>query len=361
MKAWLFQVARECVFHTLRVVLRWAVRWQPIAKPEPGYSIIIGASAPLSPMLAGNLLTLDRQQRDNLREIIVVFDRQRGSLPDSFEADLRKRFPRLPLTFLYYTAFQDRIAQRASLPGVYAWMSWAIAIAQVRTQYVFVQDFDAIVLNPQFIEQRFKLIREKQVHWLGIQHYRWGNVPANDEFVQTFELIFDAEFVRRRFVPVDLFDRIRTHQGRKVHFDTCLDAQSRDGRRDMVPALSDDLVHPGQVISQFTRLMRYPRYVPPEKNNLFWIPYFIHLGGDSSVLTQLTRSLQQTKDRSVPFFGKRMDLRELSPAHAQRIRSEMSVVEQHLFGSVRPELEELFDALHQLTSGKAQPATAAQR
>ena len=104
----------------------------------------------------------------------------------------------------------------------------------------------------------------------------------------------------------------------------------------VLPAQPDDLVHPGQVISQFLRLMHYRGYVPPDKNNLFWIPYFILVGGDQAMLDDVTRQLATAKGRAITFYGKRMNLRELSPAHVEQMAREMLTLERAVAGTIRP-------------------------
>lgn len=344
MKQRLKQSVRAIGLRLLRGVLPWTLRWKPIENPKDGYSTIIACNAGLAPMLAGNLEMIRRQNRTHLEEVIIVFDRTRGGMDDSFEADIKTRFPQLPLRFLYYTPLQALVAHAACSPWVYCWMSWCIAIAAVTTRYVFLHDFDAMLIRPNFCEDRFAAIKQQGVEYLGIQLYRWGDISAEDGFVQTFELMFDAAFVRKTFKPITMFNQFRTYKGRRVEFDSFLDAQYLAGKRSMIPAKDDDLIHPGQVISQFIRLMHYRGYVPPDKNNLFWIPYFILIGGDQRSLDDLTRQMETTP-KDVTFFGKHMNLRDLSAVHVEKMTREMLTLETAVAGTTRPVVKRYLDSI----------------
>jgi len=344
MKSKIRKLGRGIILRLLRVILPWTLRWKPIESVHEGYSIIIGCNAPLASMLAGNLEMIRRQNRENLKQIHIVFDRTRGNIDETFETSVKKRFAELPLEFHYYTSFQALVAHAACSPWVYCWMSWCIAIAAVQTRYVFLHDFDAMLIRPDFCEDRYHTIRKLGVEYLGIQIYRWGDVAADSKYVQTFEMIFNSAFVRERFKPITLFNQFRRVNGKTIELDSFLDAQFLAGKRDMVPALVDDLVHPGQVISQFLRLMHYRGYVPPEKNNLFWVPYFIMVGGDSTCLDDLSKQMATTQ-RYVTFFGKRMDLRELSAEHVKKMTTEMLTLEQAVAGTIRPDIAEFLDRI----------------
>ena len=95
------------------------------------------------------------------------------------------------------------------------------------------------------------------------------------------------------------------------------------------------MVHPGQVISQYVFLLTKPGYIPPERNNLFFIPYFLHLAGDERVLAEHTKALETADRVAVPFLGRSADLSRLTPVHVEWIEKQVTRIEQALAGHLR--------------------------
>ena len=164
----------KCQRAVLRALLRPLIRWRPMAAAQEGCTILIGCTAPLARMLGATLAMLDRQQMPCVREVIVVVDRPAASIGFDVEHVMCERFPRLPLKFIFYTPLQARVLGLISWGWAYAWLSWAIGLAHTRTRYAFLQDFDAMLLRPDFIEERYRAIRERQVQYLGLRLYSGG-------------------------------------------------------------------------------------------------------------------------------------------------------------------------------------------
>jgi hypothetical protein len=105
------------------------------------------------------------------------------------------------------------------------------------------------------------------------------------------------------------------------------------------------MVHPGQVISQCVFLLTRPGYIPPERNNLFFIPYFLHLAGDEAVLDQHTQALEVSERNSVPFLGRVADLGRLTPIHVDWIEKQIGRIEQATAGGLRGEVARYLGAI----------------
>lgn len=339
----------------LRLMLRRLVDWQSLAAPEPGYSVIIGALATMPEVARANLRMLERQNTDHLREVIIVFDQPRETLPPEFERDLQAAYPRLPLRCLFYNRAQARRLRLIGWGWCYSWLSWCLGIAACRTRHALLHDLDALLLRPDILEQRYQAIRRVGHEFLGRGFYNGNGIHRADGLAVTFELMFDAQWVRRMFRPIELFNRIGWFRGRRVEFDTFLHAQASRGRIDVLPIDPEDLVHPSQVFCQYTELANRPRYVPPEANNLPMLPYLLHLGGHPHVLARETEALGRCAPGQAMLFGRPLDVSRLSARHWHWLITQVSRVERAVVGQLRPEVHAYFDALRRLILEPTEP------
>jgi hypothetical protein len=336
----------------LRSLLRKLVRWEPLREPREGYTILIGCSSPLAPMLLTNLLMLSRQRRDNLDRIVMVFDRPSDKIDIPIEQRAREAFPQLPLEFVYYTPVQAKALAAIGWGWSYAWLSWCLGIAHTRTRYAFLQDFDAYLIQSDLIESRYALMREARVEYLGSRWYGGNGVIHDDRLVGTPELMFDAQFVRARFKPIHLFNHVCLYKGRAVDFDTFLYPQTLAGRGQVAPISENCMVHPSQLICQFTAHMNERAYLPPTGNNLLLIPYFFSLAGDQESMRRQTDLLLEENGSSVLFHGRLLNLANLHKTHVDWITKQAYRLEETVSGGVRPEVSRYFDAVARFVKHK---------
>lgn len=332
------------------------VQWAPIQQPTSGYSIVIGCNTPLAQMLGANLNMLQRQRLDHLDRVIIVFDTPRRRIPGDIETEARGAFPRLPLEFVYYT--DDQVCQCARLnhPWINCWLSWCLGLAAAPSRYCLLHDFDAMLIRPDIIEQRYRAIRGQGTQYCGVRNYVGNGITASDGLLVTFEMLFDLEFVRRHFAPIDLFNKVGTYRGRRVEFDTFLYPQTKAGQGFILEIPESDMVHPSQVICQFEQLRRWRGFIPPERNNLLMIPYFLYLGGKTQMMHDTTRDLRQaTRRRSsgIEFFGQTMNLSRLSAQHAQWISKQAFQLDCAVAQTVRSDVAEYFSSIADFVNGNA--------
>jgi hypothetical protein len=158
-------------------------------------------------------------------------------------------------------------------------------------------------------------------------------------------MMLDVPFVREKFKPIDVFNHVTTHQGKTVDFDTFLYCQAQGGKKLVLPIPEPDMVHPSQVICQFTDLANRPNYVPPARNNLPFIPYFMYVAGEPDLLRQTKSAMESAPGKAFEFFGKRMDVQKLDQIHMNWIRKQATQLEQVVAGGVRDEVGGYIDAL----------------
>lgn len=329
----------------LRTLLRPLVSWRPMAAPLEGYSVVLGCTKPLAEMLSANLLMLSRQDLSHLGEVIVVIDCLRDALPEGFERKLRERYPDLPLRVMCYSPRQVKVAGMIGWAWVYSWMSWCIGIAAAQTRYVVLHDFDAMLIRPDVLRERYEQLRHQPIDYLGVRYYSGNGVMDSDGLVTTFEMMFDCSFVRHHFRPIDLFNQVCRWRGRTVDFDTFLYAQSRLGRTEVMPLEEGDMVHPSQMICQFTELMN-GRELNPTRSSLLLIPYFLSVGGSNVLMQSITRQLSRNGNGGVvDFYGAHLHLGRLSLTHAQWLAMQAQRLEEALHGSVRSGVRAYFNAV----------------
>ena len=344
----------------VRAILRCSARWEPLRDPEPGYTIILGNYAPLSEILLANLRLLEKQDLSNAREIIIVTDRPREALQVPIEHLAREAFPRLPLRFLYYSRLEQRIFAAIGWAWAYCWKSWCKAIASTRTKYAIIHDMDAMLLRRDIFEERYRIIRGGNHQFVGVGTYQGNGILHQDSLVLTWEMIFDVEYVRARFRPLDLFNQICVINGRSMDMDCFLWAQSQGGSREVAPVSEDDMVHPSQVITQYTYLLNKAGYVPPAYNNLPIIPYFYRLAGFPQPMEDFRRDLD-VNGTSATLFGRHVDLSRITDAHIAWLEKQAFRLERAVEGNVRPEVRDYFRALRQFVErrhGQTNAATA---
>ncbi len=163
-------------------------------------------------------------------------------------------------------------------------------------------------------------IAESGAEYCGVKYYLGNGLTPADKLAVTFELMFDLAFVRRHFRPIELANTVDRYEGRGVDFDTMLYAQSRAGTAFTAEVSDGDMVHPQQVICQFTQLMQ-KNTLPPGNCNLLIVPYFLYLAdkpeslrGMQSELTRIDDGLQAIEE-GVAFFGRRLALAHYSVKH----------------------------------------------
>lgn len=340
-------------------VLRSAVSWSPLADPEPGYTVIIGCRAELIPLLAANLRLLQKQDQDHLYEVIAVVD-QPGSLELQQRIDAALTVADdLPLRVLHYTPQQLRRARWARTAWAYSWMSWSLGIAATRTRYAMLHDLDAMLLEPSILRTRYETIVARGDQYLGHRFYNAMGVESSDRLAATYELMLDARYVREHFRPIDLFNKAVVRDGRRIHYDTFLWAQHQHGRASVLHIPEEQMVHPSQMICQFTELMDHGRQ-PRRQPNLPLMPYLFELGGDADWLAEQTVALERTDGPRVPFRGRELNLSGMTPAHAAWLRKQAGRLEAAIHGYVRDKVTRYFDALDRHCPGEetAQPAMA---
>jgi hypothetical protein len=363
----------------VRRVLASMSHWSPIQTPLHGYSIVIGCPARLLSILGANLKLLSRQDLTGCHEVICVVDAPREQVGgDAFERPLLDRFSQIgepaaagggsgdqepaKLRLLYYTPREYAVLDRLGYPAGFCWFSWQKGLATVRTRHTLLHDFDAFPLRPSLLRERYETTLATNAAWLGQRCYQGNGVERADGLVTTFEMVLDSAAVRQRLRPIDLFNRVTRYKGRTVEFDITLEVQALGliGPSHALDVPEEEMVHPSQVVHQFTELTHIRNYIPPARNRLPFIPYLLDVAGDAGVLGRACEELRASD--AFTLGGKSVHLHTTDPDHIIWLDKQAGVMDRALFGHVRTEVGSYFAAVHDAVArakSKANQATAA--
>lgn len=314
----------------LRKRIRDLVRWTSASSREleDGCTVLIGMASKMPFVLRANLNCLALGRWQGIKKVLIVVDNTEGCLPTDFEGEVARDFPTLPLEFHYYSETQSREAEALRLPYVYSWLSWCIGFSLTTTRYVFIQDYDALVLGDS-LEKRYARFIDAGSLMQGISWYRVNGFSEEDRLATTFEAFVDTAWVRS-FEPVMLFNKVSLYQGRTVDYDTLLDMQhnyTRPEERDIVPMDLHELVHPSQMIHQYTMFRKYPGKKLP-CFSVIMIPFFSFLGGDDEAFGRAKQLLHAGPRERTALMGDGVffNLADLDTASVDWILKQMTEV-----------------------------------
>jgi hypothetical protein len=300
--------------------LRWKiarlVAWQPLQHAEPGCTAIIGLSSRLPHVLGANMRCLYKSRWPELKRVLVTVDSTEEMFPREALRESIEAYPELQIEVLYYSPLQSAMAEQLKLPYVYSWLSWCIALSRVSTEHVLIHDYDALILG-RTLEARYKRFVASDAKVQGIAWYKTNGIEPDDHLATTFEAFFDTKWLRS-LRPVQLFNKLRLVNGRSIDFDTTLDAQLmllKRSERTIVPMALDELVHPSQMIHQYTMFRRDPGKALP-CGSIPMIPFFAFLGGNDEMLLHATQLLESGQGKDIDFLkdGTRINLTQLDLA-----------------------------------------------
>ena len=288
----------------LRRKLRRLITWPPKAPTAEGCTAIIGMCHRLPEVLLGNLRCLAAARWSGLREIIVVVDAAKGAIDSELERRSVELCDPLPIRFLYYSPKLAAVSEDLKLPYVFAWLSWSIGIAHSQTRHVLLHDYDALVLD-RSLERRYQEFTSKSAFIQGIAWYKGNGIKQSDALATTFEAFVDAAQLIESTDPIDAFHQIGRIHDRTCDFDILLKIQHErvaPSKRLRSPMGPDALVHPAQMIHQYTMA----RKQPGQANHCYslpMIPFFGWLSGQRNSLARAREAFDASTGRRVHLFG----------------------------------------------------------
>lgn len=292
-KNWLHFTAAFGKRELLRRRLRNLVEWPEGSALEPGCTAIIGMCHRLPGVLLGNLHCLLAAAWPELRHVIIVVDGARGCVAAELEAQAKAlSTPAVPIDIHYYSAHQAELTESLRLPWVFSWLSWSIAWSHCRTRHALIHDYDALVFGDT-LQQRYDRFAADDAAIQGIRWYSGNGVETSDRLATTFEAFVDVRWIRSR-PPIAGFHKITYRGGVSRDYDTLLHLQhahTPETRRTTMPMPAESLVHPSQMIHQYTMARRFPG-AAQECASLPMIPFFDFLSGDDGAIEKAAKQLE---------------------------------------------------------------------
>ncbi len=333
---WLRLKAKELKRSPMHLLLRDLISWEPLGEAEPGYTVVTACARELAPLAVANIRLASRQVRARMHELILVFDCPVADIPSIVEDARRECSWPTRIRIHGYSNWQHRVARSINWGWVYSWMSWALAIAQVRTRAVIIHDLDALPLYTRLFESLYDNWLDEGAEFCGIARYCGNGVTEEMNLVRTPELVVDALYLRRRFEPFDLFNKLRLVDGRLVDYDTMLHVQTQSARCGLRPIDESHLFHPSQVICNYTDFVSGRTSFEGRSHNLLMLPYLLHIGGHSSLLSAVSVQLVNQSATTIRLFNKVLHIDGVPPAHWAWKEKLIRRAEQALFGHCRP-------------------------
>lgn len=296
----LAKIYRGFIRHRLAKLISWTPYPLPL---ESGCTAIIGLCSKLPHILAANLTCLSSSQWEVLREVFIVVDAEKGSLPSGFEEQIQSKFADLKISFFYYNQNQAYLTEKVKLPFAYSWLSWCIGLDHVRTDTALIHDYDALVFDDS-LAKRYQIFRKSAAKIQGVAWYKSNGILAEDRLATTFEAFVEVRWLKS-FAPIQLFNRVGVLNKRWVDYDTLLDIQANytpSEQRTIVPMSREELVHPSQMIHQYTMFRKFPGKALPCQSTIM-IPFFHFLGGQKMALSQAIQALQQGNFNNVDLLN----------------------------------------------------------
>jgi hypothetical protein len=324
----------------MHLLLHGLVSWEQLDDPAPGYTVVIASMAALAPLVTANLRLVARQVNTRMQELILIVDCPDDRIPDTIREAVRECSELIRIRVLGYSGWQNFVARQLNWGWVYSWLSWSLAIAHTATRAVIIHDLDALPIYPRLFESLYDNWLDERAEFCGISRYRGNGVTEEMNLVTTFELVVDASYLRERFRPFDLFNKLRLIEGRLADLDTMLYVQMQSRRRALCHVCETQLVHPSGVICQFTDFVAGRTAFKERCHNLLMLPYLFYLGGDSTMLSAIGQQVARETSKTIRFLGRELYINAIPPSHWAWMEKQIRRLEHAHVGNTRPEVAE---------------------
>lgn len=292
--------AREVLRFRLKKLVTWNNKFDYV----DGCTVVLGMCSKLPDVLMANLTCLNRAKWPEMSSVIISVDASEIKNQKQIENSVKQELKNLDVKFVYYTKEQSTLANKLQLPFVFSWLSWCNAIKLVKTRDILIHDYDALILSGA-LSRRYYSFLASSAKVQGISWYASNGLIADDRLATTFEMFVKTDWIKS-FNPINLFNKNTIIGGRRsVDFDTTLLAQYlslNEQERQIVPMSQEDLMHPSQMIHQYTMFRKFPGK-PLPCFSIILIPFFSYLGGKQAAISEAVTALKQQSSSQVYLLG----------------------------------------------------------
>jgi hypothetical protein len=166
-----------------------------------------------------------------------------------------------------------------------------------------IHDYDALVFGGT-LRRRYEEFVKSGAAIQGVSWYAVNGLVSNDRLATTFEAFAQVPWLRS-LPPVSLFNKIGIKDGRSIDYDTTLYIQDRllrPEQRTCMPMDLEELVHPSQMIHQYTMFRKFPGR-PLPSFSMPMLPLFAALSGKPEAFDDAARSLRSAPRGAVDLAG----------------------------------------------------------
>jgi hypothetical protein len=132
----------------------------------------------------------------------------------------------------------------------------------------------------------------------GVSWYHAQGILPEDRLATTFEAFISAEWLRK-FKPIRAMNQVGVLNGRRVDFDILTEMQAHGAEtseRDVSEMGFEDLVHPSQMIHQYTVYRKFPGKAWC-CSALTMIPFFYYLSGEKESFKTAIQKIYAARDK----------------------------------------------------------------
>jgi hypothetical protein len=207
-----------------------------------------------------------------------------------------------------------------------------------------LHDFDLYPLQPDYFTAVVDRMRREELHFCGVELTHFDGLTEEDMILGTWGLGMDAQWIRNRYRPIDIFHKFHTIGGRWTNLDPFSYMQTLTKRRALMPDYADDsspevmkFCHVKNLCSTYLRYQkRHPIKVAWRLHYLWYLQSLI---GDDT-LARAVEAMRHAEGSVLDVNGMRVDFSDVDSTCASKLRKELVAMENSLHGSCRPEVEE---------------------
>jgi hypothetical protein len=254
-----------------------------------------------------------------------------------------QQFPRLPLEFSWYPRFSGWMAERVHVSTFYNSMNTVLALANCRTRYAILHDFDLFPLRSDHFTEIVLAMRTRGLRFSGHELTHFDGLTDEDNQIGTWTLGIDVEWLRANWRPIDCFHKVVYVRGRRTNLDPYGYIQSLTPNRALTGAIGvDDFCHVRNLCSTYLRFLAKRPLAVAWRLHYLW--YLEELSGMPGRLEFFTRAMDEADGPTLVVDGRPATFRNVHVTCANVLRKELLQMEHFLFGRPRNEVLVFTDA-----------------
>jgi len=314
--------------------LRWGDR--PITSDH--YSIVLGVPWDLRHLTCVNLRFVSKTNLAGLDEIVIVFDRTYRPEMRTLAAEITAAFPDLPIRFLWYPRVAGTIVEKINVSTFYNSLNVTLAIGTLRSKFAITHDFDLYPVDQDYFHRIWRKLRSDRLDFSGLELTYFQGLTDADYVIGTWSLGLDVDRLRSQWKPLDCFHRVARVRGRRIKLDPFSWIQLRSPNRALAGNIDSLACHVKNLCSTYLRMINGGPIHVAWRLHYLW--YLEALAGNEMQLEEANRLMSKAHEKIITLSGRSIDFSAVHPTCANVLQREVTAMERHLFGDVRPDVEQ---------------------